>query len=314
METGIPRINNLSDFLLNSNATGCGLKLAIFDLDGTIHQGHISKKFGSYSDGDLLYFLFFTILKSPKKFFRIYPLYWILTFRYLVGRLKYKFGIIKRCTFEKILIEAFHFDISPHFSSDQLKREAKKCVNYAYPYVYRFIKYLHLYGFEIVIISKAHEVILQAYREYIKEIFFTNVKCISNPSIPNKTRTILPVLSSDDKYRLTNQVISSYTNLQKVLVVGDTEEDIGVYRAAKEKLKADENIFLISVGDRSKELMELANLRINEYKSLMNFLDKKGVAPPTHSRSARCRTFGDVISKVCRKNKVSQGISKKCQL
>jgi NADPH:quinone reductase-like Zn-dependent oxidoreductase len=40
---------------------------------------------------------------------------------------------------------------------------------------------------------------------------------------------------------------------------------------------------------------------------------KKGVAPPTHSRSARCRSFGDVISKVCRKNKVSQGISKKGQ-
>jgi hypothetical protein len=29
------------------------------------------------------------------------------------------------------------------------------------------------------------------------------------------------------------------------------------------------------------------------------------------SRSARCRSFGGVISKVCRKNKVSQGISKK---
>ena len=40
---------------------------------------------------------------------------------------------------------------------------------------------------------------------------------------------------------------------------------------------------------------------------------KKGVAPPTHSRSARCRSFGDVISKVCRKDKVSQGLSKKGQ-
>jgi hypothetical protein len=39
--------------------------------------------------------------------------------------------------------------------------------------------------------------------------------------------------------------------------------------------------------------------------------NKKGVAPPTHSRSARRRSFGGFISKVCRKNKVSQGISKK---
>jgi Na+-translocating ferredoxin:NAD+ oxidoreductase RnfG subunit len=38
---------------------------------------------------------------------------------------------------------------------------------------------------------------------------------------------------------------------------------------------------------------------------------KKGVAPPTHSRSARCRSSGGFISKICRKNKVSQGISKK---
>jgi DUF1680 family protein len=37
----------------------------------------------------------------------------------------------------------------------------------------------------------------------------------------------------------------------------------------------------------------------------------QGVAPPTHSRSAGCRSFGDDISKVGRKNKVSQGISQK---
>ncbi|MGD2091682.1 MAG: glycoside hydrolase family 127 protein [Candidatus Aminicenantes bacterium] len=37
----------------------------------------------------------------------------------------------------------------------------------------------------------------------------------------------------------------------------------------------------------------------------------RGVAPPAHSRSARCRSFGDHISKVGRKNKVSQGISQK---
>jgi hypothetical protein len=41
---------------------------------------------------------------------------------------------------------------------------------------------------------------------------------------------------------------------------------------------------------------------------------KKGVAPPTYSRSARRRSFGGFISKVCRKNKVSQVISKKSPL
>jgi predicted helicase len=35
------------------------------------------------------------------------------------------------------------------------------------------------------------------------------------------------------------------------------------------------------------------------------------VAPPTHSRSDRCRSFGGVNSKICRKNKVSEVISKK---
>jgi uncharacterized membrane protein YbhN (UPF0104 family) len=38
---------------------------------------------------------------------------------------------------------------------------------------------------------------------------------------------------------------------------------------------------------------------------------KKGSATPTYSRSAGCRSFGGFISKVCRKNKVSQGINKK---
>jgi len=37
---------------------------------------------------------------------------------------------------------------------------------------------------------------------------------------------------------------------------------------------------------------------------------EKGSATPAYSRSARCRSFGGDISNVCRKNKVSQGISK----
>jgi HTH-type transcriptional regulator/antitoxin HigA len=49
----------------------------------------------------------------------------------------------------------------------------------------------------------------------------------------------------------------------------------------------------------------------HEISHILLHLNKKGVAPPTHSRSARCSTFEDGISKVCRKNKVSQGISKK---
>jgi len=39
-------------------------------------------------------------------------------------------------------------------------------------------------------------------------------------------------------------------------------------------------------------------------------ISKKGSATPTHPRSARCRSSVGVISKVCRKNKVSEGISK----
>jgi alpha-1,6-mannosyltransferase len=35
-----------------------------------------------------------------------------------------------------------------------------------------------------------------------------------------------------------------------------------------------------------------------------------GVAPPTYSRSARCRSFRGFISKVCQKNKVSESINK----
>jgi 2-polyprenyl-3-methyl-5-hydroxy-6-metoxy-1,4-benzoquinol methylase len=43
-------------------------------------------------------------------------------------------------------------------------------------------------------------------------------------------------------------------------------------------------------------------------QSRLDFIDsflKKGVAPPTYSRSARCRSFVDVISKVCRKKGVA---------
>jgi len=39
-------------------------------------------------------------------------------------------------------------------------------------------------------------------------------------------------------------------------------------------------------------------------------ISKKGSATPTHPRSDRCRSSVGVISKICRKNKVSEGISK----
>jgi hypothetical protein len=40
------------------------------------------------------------------------------------------------------------------------------------------------------------------------------------------------------------------------------------------------------------------------------YFHKKGVAPPTYSRSARCRSFRGFISKVCRKSKVPESINK----
>jgi phosphoserine phosphatase len=269
------RLERLSDFLSGSCAGGS--KLAFFDFDGTIHRGHVSKKLGSYANGDLLYFLFFAALKRPGKFLRIYPWYWILSYQFLVGRLKYKYGLINRTEFEKNLIETLHYDISPHFSFEQLKKEAEKCMAYSYPSVSEFIRYLTHAGFEVVIISKAHEILLHAYRDYLKDRFNTRVTCISNPLVNGRGGGVLPVLTPEDKYRLANQVISTCSNVQKVLVVGDTEEDTGVYRAASESINGDGKLFLISVGGRSKELMDLANLRINEYGVLVDFLKKSTV-------------------------------------
>ena len=42
-----------------------------------------------------------------------------------------------------------------------------------------------------------------------------------------------------------------------------------------------------------------------------NTYAKRGVAPPTHSRSVRCRSFGGVISKACFFCKLLQDINKK---
>jgi len=44
--------------------------------------------------------------------------------------------------------------------------------------------------------------------------------------------------------------------------------------------------------------------------SILIVNEKKGSATPAYSRSAGCRFFGDIISKVCRENKVSQDIIK----
>ncbi len=61
-----------------------------------------------------------------------------------------------------------------------------------------------------------------------------------------------------------------------------------------------------NIAEFYDEIFPLKQSRLDFIESFL----KKGVAPPTNSRSARCRSFVDVISKVCRKNKVSQSISK----
>jgi TrmH family RNA methyltransferase len=54
--------------------------------------------------------------------------------------------------------------------------------------------------------------------------------------------------------------------------------------------------------------IEVSLLIVNEKR------ENQGSATPTNSRSARCRFFGDIISKVCRKNKVSPDIIKETWL
>lgn len=67
-----------------------------------------------------------------------------------------------------------------------------------------------------------------------------------------------------------------------------------VFREALQNLEKIQNYIYIDLGPSG---------------TMENFV-KKGVAPPTPSRSDGCRSFGDVISKVYRKNKFSQNISK----
>ena len=65
-----------------------------------------------------------------------------------------------------------------------------------------------------------------------------------------------------------------------------------------------ENVEIHDKGYAPGYIMEKSPdiVHIHHLKPLVSFFKnpfiKKGVAPPTHSRSARCRSFGDIISKV----------------
>jgi hypothetical protein len=76
----------------------------------------------------------------------------------------------------------------------------------------------------------------------------------------------------------------------------------------------------IDVEDILKRVKALANdshraktdnIRLPHSFKQFSILIIKGVAPPTHSRSARCRSFGGVISKACFFCRLLQDISKK---
>ena len=94
-------VEHLIEVIKNSSETE---KLSIFDLDGTIHRGRFARYSGYYANADLMVGLFSELFRDPEKSIRVFPLFALLYSWYIIGKIKFKIGLVDRSSFEKVLI------------------------------------------------------------------------------------------------------------------------------------------------------------------------------------------------------------------
>ncbi|MCX6709650.1 MAG: hypothetical protein NTV63_01700 [Candidatus Woesearchaeota archaeon] len=211
-------------------------RIAIFDLDGTIHKGNFLSALYEASNADLAYNLFFSLFSdAPKKI----PPYIINGSRILYEVIAHKFSGMKNedknpSEFEEKLIREFSEKILYGLPLSTIEKASQKIPNKAYPYSKECVREIAKCSDKTLFISKTFIPVLEAYQREMRENYSTEIDIIGNRLETLEGRITglnmeRPILSSADKRREIERIIPRY---ESAIFFVNSEDDLGMFDAS----------------------------------------------------------------------------------
>ncbi|GEM_PF-2551252 len=271
----------LVDLILNTQNKN---RVAIFDLDGTIHKGIWPERFSGVTNADLAFYLTYEIL--IKNIFTRKTL--IEQFSKFHSNLKHLLYINREVEeykkeknlssigsdaessqLEAKLIEYFAQNVLSGLSEQSVKNASYKIVKHSYPKAKECIKEIADDSSKTFFISKAFEPVLEAYQKNLKENYDADVEIIGNKLLTYYHIIIgldkeNAILTGEDKAEELKKIISSYNSS---IIFGDSYEDLGMFMLSDDIL-GKENTLKIAINPKSDELKENSDAVFKDWVSL----------------------------------------------
>ena len=248
-----------------------GNTILITDFDGTLHRGICPFIFRGIANADigiaLLALNFFRIRKSVRLFYELFRL-WLLD-REL--RKNYKSGKISLSTADEELIRFFASNILSMCDEKDIEKASSFVARLSNKNAWESLSAISG-KCSIAIVSKSFEFLLKkicerAFENYGLSVEYHGVKT------GNKFMDISEdsVISRASKYDKVKELLA-VRGFEKVIIIGDTEDDIAMRDAAVD-VRGKNNVTFIAVNPRDKKIAMSCDKAFNSWSGLRAFLD-----------------------------------------
>jgi len=255
------------------------------DYDGTLYRGIFPPLGRGFSAADLGILL--CLSRSPIQALRIAAAMTRLMF--LLVRLRYRYirGRISMSRMDSILVHFFVRWVMRAVPARDLDLAAGRISGLTYPAARKCIQLLAPRIHAAAIVSKAFEPVLSAVSRRLSALISGNwtthgVRVIAHS--PLEIDRNASVLSRRDKYDRMQQLLDRFPRVRRVLVVGDTEDDIAMAEGARDRLGGDA-AFLIAVNAKDSVIRAAADLNLRNWRRLQRILDRHDLKRPQKSGS-----------------------------
>lgn len=219
----------------------------ILDLDGTVHRGISILNPLGYSNLEVVWVHLWREFPGLFRAWRIGRA--MLGIRIMDTRLRRmrERGKISMATRDELLIRRYIDRVLTNFTGNSFRRAAYRVVKYRDPELDSVIRSLPEWIVAVHLISKGFQVTVDAYRQWIGTLINVPVTGRGNellwrhdgpPGLVEKNA----VFTAEDKAALLNAYLAEHPDIAAAVIIGDTEEDLGMFRAARERLGPDRSL------------------------------------------------------------------------
>ena len=280
--------SKLTDFLETCTPADT---IVISDYDGTIHRGLFPPLCRGIANADFGVFVWLLHVLSPHRFFRLsWSLIHLLKLERAL-RKKYRTGRMSLSVVERKLIQFFVSNILKIGREDLIFNAAVLTARWYYPHVPECFKFLSKFAGRVYIVSKSFEFVLDSLVTRLRKLTSLDVVYHGVSFKPgasweiDETRSIL---EKSDKLQYVRQILSENTSVRKVLILGDTEEDIPLKTGAVLELGEDK-VFFIAINAKDTQVVEACDMEARSWQALNELLGRI-ICESSLSDGTRCRT------------------------